>query len=148
MIEPRQHTTAFAVLARELIATGKGFRFCARGRSMWPTIADGDLLHVEGIKKSPKIGDIVLFLREGQFKAHRIVGRSGIHFIARGDAGMEADGVVRREEIIGRVAAKQRPNSGRDIALAGVLPRISYFAAQLKRWHLGYWRTKNVHLLR
>lgn len=107
MTEPRQHTAVFGLLARELIATGKGFRFCARGRSMWPTIQDGDILHVEPIRKSPRIGDIVLFMREGQFKAHRIVGKRGSYFITRGDAGMEIDGVVRRKEMIGKVAARE-----------------------------------------
>lgn len=133
MTEPRHDTRAFGLLARDLTANGKGFRFCARGRSMWPTIQDGDILHVEPLRKSPRIGEIVLFMNEGQFKAHRIVGGAGSYFVTRGDAGMEADGLVRTEEIIGRVVARRSPNPGRVITLAGVLPRISYFAAELKR---------------
>ncbi|HWH56707.1 MAG TPA: S26 family signal peptidase, partial [Terriglobales bacterium] len=106
MIEPRQQSAVFGTLARELIAHGKGFRFCARGRSMWPTIQDGDILHVEPFTKSPKRGDIVLFFREGKFGAHRIIGGADNNYVTRGDAGMEIDGVVRREEMIGKVVAK------------------------------------------
>src|SRR5690242_20501702 len=112
MTEPRQHTAVFGLLARELIANGKGFRFCARGQSMWPTIQDGDILHVEPIRKSPRIADIVLFVKDGEFKAHRIVGRRGRYFVTRGDTGMEIDGIVRREEIVGRVVSKWNANIG------------------------------------
>ena len=112
MIEQRQQTAAFSLLARDLIARGKGFRFCARGRSMWPTIQDGDMLHVEPIRKAPRRGDIILFFREGEFKAHRIIRRPYNNFVTRGDAGMEIDGVVRRQEIVGRVVAKECPSTG------------------------------------
>lgn len=112
MIERRQQTAAFSLLARDLIARGKGFRFCARGRSMWPTIQDGDILYVEPIRKAPRRGDIVLFFREGEFKAHRIIGRADDNFVTRGDAGMEIDGVVRRQEIVGKVVAKECASTG------------------------------------
>ncbi len=112
MIEQRQQTAAFSLLARDLIACGKGFRFCARGQSMWPTIQDGDILHVEPIRKAPRRGDIILFFREGEFKAHRIIRRPDDNFVTRGDAGMESDGIVRRQEIVGKVVAKECPSTG------------------------------------
>jgi signal peptidase I len=79
---------------------------------MTPTIEDGDLLVVEPLERRPKEGEIVLFRQEGKFKAHRIVATGDGYLITRGDAGMEADGIVRREDIIGRVAAKKHRNSG------------------------------------
>ena len=144
MIEPRQQSAVFGTLARELIAHGKGFRFCARGRSMWPTIQDGDILHVEPFTKSPKRGDIVLFFREGKFGAHRIIGGADNNYVTRGDAGMEIDGVVRREEMIGKVVAKECPPTGRLTNLNTGGERASFlgrrlrgYAVQvLRRWQL------------
>jgi peptidase C25-like protein/peptidase S24-like protein len=112
MIEPRPQSAVFGLFARDLIASGNSFRFCARGRSMTPTIQDGDLLVVEPLERRPTKGEIVLFRGEGEFKAHRIVATADGYLITRGDAGMEADGVVRREDILGRVTAKKCGNSG------------------------------------
>lgn len=140
MIEPRQNTTAFGLLARELTANGKGFRFCARGRSMLPTIQDGDILHIEPIRKSPRIGEIVLFTKEGQFKAHRIVGRTGSNSITRGDAGMEIDGVVRREEMIGKVVAREFPPTGQLTSFNTRRERARLFARKLYGHVAPIWR--------
>jgi len=112
MIEPRPQSDVFGLMARDLIASGNSFRFCARGRSMTPTIQDGDLLVVEPLERGPTKGEIVLFRREGEFKAHRVVTTGDGYLITRGDAGMEADGVVRREDILGRVTAKKCGGSG------------------------------------
>ena len=132
MTEPRQHTAVFGLLARELIANGKGFRFCARGQSMWPTIQDGDILHVEPIRKSPRIADIVLFVKDGEFKAHRIVGRRGRYFVTRGDTGMEIDGIVRREEIVGRVVSKWNANIG-EVSSLGHRDRLRFLALEIQK---------------
>lgn len=113
MIETRPQSAVFGMLARQLIARGNGFRFCARGQSMNPTIQDGDVLMVEPIERMPKRGEIVLFFRKGEFKAHRVISSNRDQFVARGDAGMESDGIVKREEIIGKVTAKECKNSGR-----------------------------------
>lgn len=132
MIEPRQNTEAFGLLARDLTAEGNGFRFCARGRSMWPTIQDGDILHVEPIRKSPRIGDIVLFMQECQFKAHRIIGGADNNFVTRGDAGMEIDGVVRREEILGRIVSKQSAKNCSPHRFNGLRGRLYFFETKLR----------------
>jgi hypothetical protein len=132
MIEPLQQSAVFEALARELIANGKGFRFCARGRSMNPTIQDGDILQVQPITKSPKRGDVVLFFREGKFRAHRIIGGADNKFVTRGDAGMEIDGVVRREEIIGRIVTKQSAAGGRGTRLDGLHGRLFFFEKKVR----------------
>lgn len=133
MIEQRPHSAAFGLLVRELIAEGNGFRFCARGRSMWPTIQDGDILHVEPIRKAPRPGDIVLFFREGEFKAHRIIGGADNKFVTRGDAGMEIDGVVRREEMIGKVVAREFPPTGQLARFNARRERARLFARRMCR---------------
>src|SRR5258708_14772220 len=133
MIEQRSQSTVFGSLAGELASCGKYFRFSAAGRSMPPTILDGDILHVEPIASPPGIGDIVLFCKGGEFKAHRIVGKAGNYFVSRGDAGMETDGAMRIEEIVGRVVAREHAETGQVRSLNGIRPRMPYFALALRR---------------
>src|SRR5437762_4047697 len=135
MIERRAQSATFAQLAGELIASGKGFRFQARGRSMFPSIEDGDVLHVAPAGTARlKIGDIVLFKKDGEFKAHRIVGKdkSKECFITRGDAGMQTDGMVSRESIVGRVVAVESKH-GRLVSTTTISARARFFAGQLRR---------------
>ena len=132
MIEQRLQSATFGQLAQELIATGNSFCFCARGLSMIPTIQDGDVLHVEPIRISPKIGEIVLFALNGEFKAHRVVGRSGNDFITRGDAGIEADGVVAQSCVLGRVVAVEFQD-GTMISMSGLFARMKFFGRELRR---------------
>lgn len=133
MTEERSQSAVFGLFARDFVGSGASFRFCARGRSMLPTIQDGDTLYVEPLRKSPRRGDIVLFLREGKFTAHRIVGRSGSAFVTRGDAAIDTDGVVGREDILGKIVARHCATSGRKIPL-GNLERVRYFALQARRF--------------
>jgi len=141
-VPERLHTALFEKFARELIARGNTLRFCARGRSMLPTIQDGDTLYVEPIQKSPRVGDIVLFFRDGQFKAHRILRGRGGHFVTRGDSGMDTDGVVRREEIIGKVVEKGCAESGRRTRISGTRVRLRFLGSETRRFvarHLRRW---------
>ena len=143
MTEERSQSAVFELIARDLVGSGASFRFCARGRSMSPTIQDGDVLQVEPILNSPKLGDIVLFFREGRFTAHRIVGRIASNFVTRGDAGMETDGAIGREDILGKVVAKLSAQDG-SLDPFGTRDRLRFFATrarrfagrQLRRWSL------------
>jgi hypothetical protein len=128
----RAHSAMFGELVHELIASGNSFRFCARGLSMNPTIQDGDILHVEPITAAPKIGEIVLFSRDGEFKAHRVVGRSGDDFVTRGDAGIEVDGIIARKCIIGRIVAVELAG-GTTVSMAGLSVRMKFFGRELRR---------------
>ena len=135
MTEPRAQSAAFAHLACELIASGKGFRFHARGRSMLPSIEDGDVLHVAPASTARlKIGDIVLFKKDGVLKAHRIVGKdkSKECFITRGDASTQTDGMVARGSIIGRIIAVESKD-GRLLSTTTVSARVRFFAGELRR---------------
>jgi SOS-response transcriptional repressor LexA len=131
MIE-RTQSAMFGEFAHELIASGKSFRFCARGRSMNPTIQDGDTLHVEPITGAPKIGEIVFFSLDGEFKAHRVVARSGSGFVTRGDAGIEFDGVVSQTGIVGRVVAVERKD-GRTVSMVGLFALMKFVSRELRR---------------
>ena len=99
---------------------------------MVPTIADGDILIVDPLTSLPSIGDIVLFSRGGEFKAHRIISKRSQGFITRGDAGDEPDGMVQEEDLIGRVVAKQCQISGRLVPF-GAWHRLQFAFTELRR---------------
>jgi len=134
MTQERAESSVFRLLTSELIAGGFGLRFQAMGRSMLPTIQHGEIVHVKPVASDMlRIGDIVLLRRGEKFKAHRIIRKRGPLFITRGDAGMEADGEIRGDQILGRVIAKESINSGRLVRLDGVRTRLSFFASEVRR---------------
>ena len=62
MVDDREHSKLFGALIGSLLSEGLGFRFRARGRSMQPTIQDGEILHVKPVSvETLRKGDIVLF---------------------------------------------------------------------------------------
>jgi hypothetical protein len=134
MTNDRSESSIFQLLTSELIAGGYGLRFQAIGRSMLPTIQDGEIVHVKPVAGDMlRIGDIVLLRTGGQFKAHRIIRKRGQHFITRGDAGMDTDGEIRCDQILGRVTAKEAVSSRRLVRLDGIKARFGFFAAELRR---------------
>jgi hypothetical protein len=131
MTNDRADSATFSQLAGELLAGGLSFRFQARGRSMLPTIADGDVLHIESANPdSLRVGDIVLFRQGAEFKAHRIIGKCRDLLSTRGDAGVDID-EIRPEQIVGRVIAKEC--KGRTILISGPIARAEFFWHELRR---------------
>jgi signal peptidase I len=134
MTNDRAESLAFHLLTSELIAGGYGLRFQAVGRSMLPTIQDGEIVHVKPVNRDMlRIGDIVLLRTGEQFKAHRIIRKRGQCFITRGDAGIDSDGEIRCDQILGRVTAKEVVSSGRLVRLDGMRARLGFFAAEFRR---------------
>ncbi len=134
MIKDRAESSAFHLLTSELIAGGYGLRFQAAGRSMLPTIQDGEVVHVKPVATDTlKVGDIVLLRTGEQFKAHRIIRKRGQCFITRGDAGMDIDGEIRCDQILGRVIAKEPVSSRRLVRLDGMRARLEFFAIEARR---------------
>ena len=81
---------------------------------MHPTIRHGDVITVESVEPSNLKGrDIILYRRQRDFIAHRIVkieerdGR-GLTFIVRGDASVTCDSPVKPEQILGKVVCLER----------------------------------------
>ena len=132
MAETRAQSAIFADLVQEFIDTGNSFRFQARGRSMWPTIRDGEFLHVKPIgERQLKRGDIVLFRRRGMFKAHRVIGRKRDSVLVRGDACIDIDGWIAIPEILGRVVAAER--DGDSATIFDFWERLQFFCREAYR---------------
>ena len=81
---------------------------------MHPTIRHGDVITVEPVEPSNLKGrDIILYRRQSDFIAHRIVKieeRNGreLTFIVRGDASVTRDAPVKPEQILGKVVCLER----------------------------------------
>jgi signal peptidase I len=135
MSKDRTDSVLFSHFAAQFVASGMEFRFQAKGRSMWPTIRDGDVLQVRSASfEKLRAGDVVLFKSGNGLRAHRIIRRRGDFFITRGDAGVENDGQIRREEILGKVVAKECSTSRQLIPLSDGWDRAGFFLRELRRW--------------
>jgi hypothetical protein len=134
MTRERPETSTFRLLASDLIVGGYGLRFQALGRSMFPTIQDGEIVHVKSVASDMlKVGDIVLLRRGEEFKAHRIIRKRGPFFITRGDAGVDTDGEIRADQILGMVTAKEAIGSCQLVRLDGFATRLSFLASEARR---------------
>ncbi len=131
-------------LTTELLSQGTTVRFRPSGRSMYPSIREGELITVEPVRASDvKIADIVLFRSERGLIAHRVVDNrtqssvlSPHHFLLRGDASLSCDQPVAAQQILGRVVRVER--NGRSIQLASRGAKLWHkahrMASGLKGW--------------
>lgn len=101
---------------------------------MLPTIGDGDILYVRraGAGKIG-VGDVVLFRGREGMKAHRIVERRADVFIIRGDAGIESDDEITRDQIIGKVVERESSGTGRRVTISGMRDHARFFWRELRR---------------
>jgi len=122
--------TLFPETIAELLSRGYRVRFKAEGKSMQPTIRDGESITVQPMEPSDvKRGDIILYRSGGAVIAHRVEeiawnGSRIAFFILRGDASSSPDQPVRPERVLGRVVSVERENQ--HIALGGKEARIRY----------------------
>ncbi len=122
----------FSDVSAELLRRGARVRFRATGRSMQPTILEGEAVTVEPVAPAAVTrGDIVLYRWERGVIAHRVIHIESKKaeavtqpsvlsppscFILRGDASLSCDTPVQPEQVIGKVVAVER--GGRRIDLA------------------------------
>ena len=136
--EDKAHSQLFGLLSQALLSGGLGVRFRACGTSMVPAIRDGDLLHVQPVVvEKLREGDIVLFTAGRCFRAHRLilVDRTRDVFITRGDAGVEMDGALSSQQLLGKVVAKEDPAGlGRTVHLCGMRARVRLTGARVRSW--------------
>jgi signal peptidase I len=96
------------------------------GRSMLPTIHDGDHALVSHGCAGVRPGDVIVFRHEGTLIAHRVLrierGDDGPTFVTKGDNALQLDPRLSAGEIVGRVLAIER--SGRHTSLNTTTWRI------------------------
>ncbi len=131
-------------LTAELLSRGTTVRFRPSGRSMYPSIREGELITVEPVVASDVTpGDIILYRSERGLLAHRVVGSSPTqssvlspHYFFRGDASLCCDQPVAAGQILGRVLCVER--HGRSLALASRGAKLWHkarrCASRLKGW--------------
>jgi signal peptidase len=132
----------FIDLSTDLLRRGQSVRFRAPGRSMQPTILDGEVITVAPVA-SPDVkkGDIILYRSDIGVTAHRVVRidrRNGAitRFIFRGDAPGSPDEPVTVQQVLGKVVWVDRggrlidPYSWRRM----VYRKALLFVSRLKRW--------------
>ena len=134
----------FLEVSTELLECGHSVRFKAPGRSMQPTIKEGETITVEPIApEAVKRGSIILYRTPGGVVAHRVVGierkRSAHHlFLLRGDAATTCDAPVAPDQVLGKVISVER--DGRSINLyclrVKTLRLARLIASRIKRWLL------------
>jgi signal peptidase I len=112
----------FFKACEELLRKGHKIKFRAPGRSMHPTIYDGDIITVEPVQTDAvRVGDILLYRTGENVIAHRVIAirnrdpltqSAGLNpqclFFLRGDASRFSDEPVRPESILGKVISIDR----------------------------------------
>jgi signal peptidase I len=142
----------FFDLTSEVLRNGHRMRFRAEGKSMHPTIRDGEAITVEPVTPfDVKTGDIILYRSGRGVKAHRVLAieggrgqrsainpRSSIHdprslplrprysFLLRGDASSSCDDPVEPQQILGKVVSVER--YGRRIILTSTKAKLVHNA--------------------
>ncbi len=110
-------------LTTELLSRGTTVHFRPSGRSMYPSIREGELITVEPVAASDvKLADIDLYRSERGLIAHRVVeiaSRDSRVFRVCGDASLSCDQPVEAERILGRVVGVQRNHRSISLATRG-----------------------------
>jgi signal peptidase len=140
LIEPNQHL--LLDLSTQLLRDGQSVRFRAPGRSMYPTIREGEAITVEPILPSEvKVGDIILYRSDDGVIAHRVARiergeNDGRRFILRADTWGEYDEPVYADQVMGKVVSTERGGRSINPYCTGAKARllIHTIASRLKRY--------------
>ena len=155
----------FPELISEVLARGHHVRFRAPGRSMYPTIREGETITVQPVSSSAvRTGDIILYRWEKAVIAHRVIrivldpAKAGAPqgpkarsspsqsstlsphhlFVLRGDSSGACAERVKPEQILGKVIAVDR--DGRRIDLYSIPSKVRRvlhpLASRFKQWAL------------
>lgn len=110
----------FIKLSKNILDKEAYLRFLAKGRSMYPTIRDGDIVNIESVKKREiRLGDVVFYRNnEERMVMHRVIKKrmysNRVVFITRGDANRDEEEVF-LNQILGRVRILERKGRKTDI---------------------------------
>jgi signal peptidase I len=112
------------------------------GSSMLPWVRPGDVGVIRQISiENVRCGDVVLFRRDNHLFVHRIVEKRGsqdtAQLFSKGDAHPTSDGVVEKQELLGRVMRIYRNGQRIDLDAPGQLA-LGLFISQLSL-HSRFW---------
>ena len=99
--EKRFDSRLFRELLQSLLKEDISVRFRANGRSMYPAIADGEMLQIDPSTALPQRGDVALVETARGFMVHRVI-ESEKNIRTRGDCCFEGDGDP--NQVIGKVS--------------------------------------------
>ena len=107
-LSPASSAMVTSPLLRELVAVQGELWVTAVGRSMWPTIDEGDRVLLRPLGRTPGTGDVVVRDVRGLQTAHRIaeVGAGGV--VTIGDGCVRADPRVAHSELSAVAVARER----------------------------------------
>ena len=130
----RSEVLALNELTQHQLGRGHAIRFIARGRSMWPSILDGDRLTIAPTHGRLEPGHIVCVSQNDEFLVHRVVAVDGAGRVCtQGDALPAIDGWFDADAVLGRIIGVRR--FGREITLTQTLFSLTgvRFLAQCRR---------------
>lgn len=78
-----------------------------RGRSMLPSLRDGDLVEID-VDRVPRPGDVALYLSGTTTVLHRVL-RTGDRILLQGDACARPDAPIDPTRILGTARLRRRP---------------------------------------
>ncbi len=121
---------AISELMQSVTSRGAKFRFRAKGFSMSPFVKNDDAVTITSYcSRAPGLGDVVAInhAETGRLLVHRIVGRKEGLYLIKGDGVAQADGLVARSSILGRVVRIERDNKGIFLGLGPERFLIAFF---------------------
>lgn len=129
---------AWLDLLQEALAQRGAFVLPLRGSSMRPTLPEACDIRVVPLSGEPAVGQLIVFVLGDALVAHRLVRRAGAFWIAQGDNRLGPDRALKREQMLGCVAAasvgERQVWPGRFEAVLAVLWVARYHALRGARW--------------
>ena len=129
-------------LLLELLQKHGQSRLRVTGGSMMPAILPGDVVHlriVSSQKEEIRVGDVVLFARDGRFFLHRVVGirrdeQDRSLLITQGDALAASDAPIAAQNVLALATGIERnggaiPIPPQSYVVSSALRRVSALAA-------------------
>ena len=97
---------ALSKLIKIVLKRGFSLRFKAKGKSMMPSINNGDIITISPLNNDKiRINDIVAFIEPTRkiLLVHRVIKIDNDKFLIKGDNVYNHDGYIPRSNILGRV---------------------------------------------
>jgi hypothetical protein len=131
--EIRLSGIALIDIIQTILQEGSSVRIQANGCSMSPFIRNGDMVVLSSLDAdSPGLGDVVAFRAAGtdRLTLHRVTGMVQDAYLIRGDNCTEADGLMSKSDILGRVRKVERNGSAVHFGLGPERQFIAFLSSR------------------